>query len=87
MADPVERRAAPPGGSQPTVVFRDVRQWLAHGARALPGAHTSLQLSGADVRGIRATANDFTQAQTAIDHDHDVSPDVLSEQRNSTIRQ
>ncbi|HXW92115.1 MAG TPA: glycosyl hydrolase family 28-related protein [Terriglobales bacterium] len=92
VADAVKRfdllsfRAAPPAGSQPTVVFRDVQQSLVHGARALPGTHTFLQLSGAEVRGIRATANDFSEAQTAIDRGHDVSPDVLSEQWNLTSR-
>ncbi len=79
-------RAAPPAGSQPTVVFRDVQQALVHGARALPGTRTFLQLSGANVRGICAMANDFTQAETAIARDSEVGPDALSEQWNLTSR-
>jgi hypothetical protein len=92
VADAVKRfdllsfRAAPPAGSQPTVAFHDVQQALMQGARALPGTHTFLQLSGADVRGIRALANDFTDAQTAISRDSDVDADVLSEQWNLTSR-
>jgi hypothetical protein len=69
-----------------TVAFRDVRQALVQGARALPGTHTFLQLTGAEVRGIRAIANDFTDAQIAISRDSDVAADVLSEQWNLTGR-
>lgn len=77
-------RAAPPTGSQPTVAFRDVQHTLVQGARALPGTRTFLQLSGADVRGIRAVANDFTDAQTAISRDSDVGAESFSEQWNLT---
>jgi len=84
--DLLSLRAAPPAGSQPTVVFRDVQQSLVHGARALPGTHTFLQLSGADARGIHAIANDFTEAQTAVARDTDVGADALSEQWNLTSR-
>jgi Pectate lyase superfamily protein len=92
MADAVKQldllslRAAPPAGSQPTVVFHDVQQSLVQGARALPGTHTFLQLSGADVQGIRAIANDFTEAATAISRDDEVRAEVLSEQGNLTSR-
>jgi hypothetical protein len=79
-------RAAPPAGSQPTVVFRDVQQSLVHGARALPGTCIFLQLSGADAREIRAIANDFTEAQTAISRDSDVAAAALGEQWNLTSR-
>ena len=79
-------RAAPPAGNQPTVVFRDVQQSLVQGARALPGTRVFLQLSGADARGIRAIANDFTEAQTAISRDTDVAAAALSEQWNLTSR-
>jgi hypothetical protein len=68
------------------VVFRDVQQSLVHGARALPGTRTFLEVSGADARGIRAIANDFAEAQTAICRDGDVAPDALSEQWNLTSR-
>lgn len=92
VADRVKRldllsfRAAPPAGSQPAVAFHDVQQALVQGTRALPGTRIFLQLSGADLRGIRAMANDFTDAQTAIARDSDVGPDVLVEQWNLTSR-
>jgi len=92
VADAVKRfellsfRAAPPSGSQPTVAFHDVQQALLQGARALPGTRTFLQLSGAGVRGIRAMANDFTDAQSAISRDGDVGADVVNEQWNLTSR-
>lgn len=77
-------RAAPPAGSQPTVAFHDVRQALVQGARALPGTHAFLQLSGAETRGVRVMANDFTDTRSAIFRDSDVGADVLSEQWNLT---
>jgi len=92
VADSVKRldllslRAAPPSGSQPTVVFHDVQQALVQGARALPGTHTFLQLSGSEVRDIRALANDFTDAQNAIIRDSDVGTEVLTQQWNLTSR-
>jgi hypothetical protein len=43
-------------------------------------------VSGADVRGIRARTNHFTDAQTAISRDLDVGADVRSEEWNLTSR-
>ncbi|HYA23040.1 MAG TPA: glycosyl hydrolase family 28 protein [Terriglobales bacterium] len=92
VADAVKRcdllslRAAPPAGSQPTVVFHDVQQALLQGARALPGTHTFLQLSGANVQGVRAMANDFSDARNAIVRDSDVGAEALNEQGNLTSR-
>jgi len=92
VADSVKRldllslRADPPSGSQPTVVFHDVQQALVQGARALPGTHTFLQLSGSEVRDIRVLANDFTDAQNAVVRDSDVGTEVLTEQWNLTRR-
>lgn len=78
-------RAAAPAGNQPVVVFRNVQQTLVQGARALPGTSSFLQLSGAETRGIRATANDFSATQTAISRDGDVGADAVSEQWNLTV--
>lgn len=77
-------RAAPPSGSQPTVAFHDVQHALVQGARALPGTHTLFQLSGPDLRDIRAMANDFSDAQNAIVRASEVSSEAVTEQWNLT---
>jgi hypothetical protein len=69
--------AQPPAGAAAAVEFRDVRESLVQGCRALEGTGTWARVSGARTAHVRLAGNDLSRAKQAFERAPDVKREAL----------
>jgi hypothetical protein len=69
--------AKAPAGSAAAIEFKDVRDSLVQGCRALEGTGTWARVAGARTAHVRLSGNDFTRAAGALERAPDVNPEAV----------